>query len=123
MLHKVAKVERTKPSIAELWRYSDLDDSVSFEEKEAYRVTGDAWPACLLRKKSFVDLHKIWFVCLKEKNKLLSERLMALQQSRDMHAHGRMKKVNLRGRKHKGFVNLLPIPGYAIRCCCVYNPV
>jgi large subunit ribosomal protein L47 len=60
-------------------------------------VTGDAWPAALLRLKSFDDLHRLWFVALKEKNLLLSER--QLYRSYNVRTpwphHGRLKKTKL----------------------------
>jgi Mitochondrial 39-S ribosomal protein L47 (MRP-L47) len=46
-----------------------------------------------LRGKSFEDLHKLWFVCLVERNRLLTERLFYKQEGRHMPDGVRLTKV------------------------------
>eukprot|EP00922_Rhytidocystis_sp_ex-Travisia-forbesii_P028474 GHVS01041771.1.p1 GENE.GHVS01041771.1~~GHVS01041771.1.p1 ORF type:complete len:376 (+),score=74.29 GHVS01041771.1:131-1258(+) len=81
--------------IEDLWKGGYLDPSIGIEAKRAQALSGDAWPACLLRMKSFEDLHKLWFVCLKEKNLLQGEQWAAWQQAVRMESAGRLKKVKM----------------------------
>ena len=54
---------------------------------------GRAWTAAELRNKSFEDLHVLWFLCLKERNYLLSERLYYRQIGMAAADPGRLGKV------------------------------
>lgn len=83
-----------KRGIEELWKNSFLDN-VPMKTKIENSKTGDAWPCVLLRKKSFEDLHKLYYLCLKEKNKLLGEQNFHLQNNTRMVQPGRVKKVKL----------------------------
>uniref|UniRef100_A0A7S4V644 Large ribosomal subunit protein uL29m n=1 Tax=Alexandrium monilatum TaxID=311494 RepID=A0A7S4V644_9DINO len=81
--------------IEEFWRGGVRDPEISAAQKQANSVSGDPWPAVLLRMKSFEDMHKLWFVLLKEKNFLLAEQHEARQQRIRWRHHGRLKKVKL----------------------------
>jgi large subunit ribosomal protein L47 len=64
------------------------------QEGEA-STTGREWLAADLRKKSWDDLHKLWYVLLKERNMLETE-LSAAQKALD-----RARTVTLAVRKRK----------------------
>mmetsp|Transcript_18033 Transcript_18033/g.40349 ORF Transcript_18033/g.40349 Transcript_18033/m.40349 type:complete len:234 (-) Transcript_18033:23-724(-) len=81
--------------IEEFWAGGNRDPVVDASTKAINTRSGDAWPAILLRMKSFQDLHKLWFVLLKEKNFLLGEQLECRQQRIKWKHHGRLKKVKL----------------------------
>eukprot|EP01024_Parvocaulis_polyphysoides_P067677 TRINITY_DN8114_c0_g2_i1.p2 TRINITY_DN8114_c0_g2~~TRINITY_DN8114_c0_g2_i1.p2 ORF type:complete len:150 (-),score=16.58 TRINITY_DN8114_c0_g2_i1:304-705(-) len=54
---------------------------------------GREWTACELRLKSFEDLHKLWYVLLKERNFLLSEKLRYRRVNMEMPRNDRIKMV------------------------------
>ncbi|CAE7275237.1 Mrpl47, partial [Symbiodinium sp. KB8] len=82
-------------SIEEFWQGGVRDPQLNALQKQANMVSGDPWPAVLLRLKSFEDMHKLWYVLLKEKNFLLAEQHEARQNRIRWKHHGRLKKVKL----------------------------
>lgn len=55
---------------------------------------GRGWKAAELRQKSWEDLHQLWYVCLKEKNMLLSQKQMLTSQNMRMPNPERFPKVS-----------------------------
>jgi ribosomal protein L29 len=76
---------------AEKSKTSPADLSLLFPETTT--KSGRAWRAEELRLKSMSDLHKLWFVLLAERNKLLSERFEARKHKRRMAGFERLRKV------------------------------
>lgn len=72
-----------------------MDPTLSIDVKDCLARSGDAWPTALLATKSSDDLRKLWFVLLKEKNFLLTERSAFRQMGQPQKAHGRLKKVRV----------------------------
>ncbi|QPG75667.1 hypothetical protein FOA43_003025 [Brettanomyces nanus] len=54
-----------------LWQF--FEDKSFVRTPEQITFTGRAWTVQELRRKSFEDLHSLWYVCLKERNKLYRE--------------------------------------------------
>jgi hypothetical protein len=55
-----------------LSEFFDTPKGWIWSDKEA--ITGRAWMASELRIKGFEDLHGLWWVCIKEMNKLESQK-------------------------------------------------
>ncbi|XP_069474778.1 large ribosomal subunit protein uL29m [Ambystoma mexicanum] len=62
---------------------------------EATVKSGDSWTASQLRAKGSEDLHKLWYVLLKEKNMLLTVEQEAKRQRMPMPSPERLEKVDL----------------------------
>jgi len=65
-----------------------------FIDDPAAMPAGRSWKAVELRRKSFDDLHKLWFVLVRERNMLHSQKLVAKRNGIVMNEFGRVKKVN-----------------------------
>ena len=64
-------------------------------DERAKAKNGRAWRADELRLKSHDDLHKLWYVMLKEKNKLKSDFLMTKQLGQVYFGKNDIKKIRL----------------------------
>lgn len=74
----------------DLKAWSALNDDARKDTKN-----GRAWNADELRLKDHGDLHKLWYVLLKEKNKLKSDFLMTKQLGQVYFGKNDIKKVHL----------------------------
>ena len=75
---------------------SDLHQLTNYAvDQRQQGKTGRAWKATELRLKEHSDLHKLWYVLLKEKNKLKSDFLMSKQLGQVFYGHNDMTKVRL----------------------------
>ncbi|GJQ14294.1 hypothetical protein GpartN1_g6085.t1 [Galdieria partita] len=64
-------------------------------EKELGSLPGREWTVDELRLKSFDDLHKLWWVMIKERNALLTERDWCRSVKREWNGETTLEKVNL----------------------------
>lgn len=62
-----------------LEEFFELDSRSTEDEKPV--VYGRGWKASELRLKSWDDLHKLWYVLVKEKNMLMTQRQMLHSQN------------------------------------------
>ena len=73
-----------------------IDDFIEKTQEDGTKITtGRAWTAAELRRKSFDDLHKLWYVLYKERNLLMSvrERFRAADRDFGRAENNRMQSV------------------------------
>ena len=74
----------------------DLYDLTGFKaDTRQYGQSGRPWRAEELRLKNHDDLHKLWYVLLKEKNKLKSDRLVSMQLNQQFYGFSDIVKVRV----------------------------
>ena len=95
-------VSTAKGRMAELQQYSAASQPQDMhvwtamnDDSRKDAKNGRSWRAEELRLKNHDDLHKLWYVLLKEKNKLKSDFLMTKQMGQVYFGKNDLKKVNL----------------------------
>ncbi|KAI5478415.1 hypothetical protein MNV49_005164 [Pseudohyphozyma bogoriensis] len=82
--------ESTDTSGHPLWRFFHEKESLTVPDKRR-DDSGRSWAVSELRRKSFEELHELWYVLLRERNVLLTQREEA-----------RRLRVDLNGFSHHG---------------------
>lgn len=86
-----SRLFRTSPPRRGLEEFYDTKHHLHVNETP---IAGRAWAASELRRKSFTDLHKLWYVLLKERNALLTETIRARRYT--MRIKSPQRKANVR---------------------------
>lgn len=82
-------VSTTQPAVAGL---SEFRDTMPPEKREK-EIVGRSWRLAELRRKSFDDLHKLWYVLYKENNMLLTEEALCIRRAQPFIQPERRRKV------------------------------
>lgn len=83
-----------RPPPANLNSQKGVEQFIDIGTSAGARRNGRAWRTSELRLKSFDDLHKLWFVLLKERNILLSEKAWCKTNERYwQNGHSNLGKV------------------------------
>lgn len=94
-LSKWNVLKRTFSQYARPWNNPEGIYAFVRREKELGSLPGREWTVDELRLKSFDDLHKLWWVLIKERNALLSERDWCRSVKREWNGDETLDKVNL----------------------------
>ncbi|KRX08671.1 Ribosomal protein L29 [Pseudocohnilembus persalinus] len=76
-------------------QFTEIFDRKQADEKNQKVSSGRAWRANELRLKSNEDLHKLWYVLLKEKNTLMSDNAYKKKIYNTRGPQGRMTKIKV----------------------------
>lgn len=95
-LSKWNVLKRTFSQYARPWNNPEGIYAFVRREKELGSLPGREWTVDELRLKSFDDLHKLWWVLIKERNALLSERDWCRSVKREWNGDETLDKASIR---------------------------
>ncbi|KAG6527027.1 hypothetical protein ZIOFF_009114 [Zingiber officinale] len=87
-----------------------------------YLLLGRGWKASELRLKSWDDLHKLWYVFLKEKNMLMTQRQMLHTQNLRFPHPERIQKGEEDREEHLEAIEMLLWKDFIIAATSKFNP-